>query len=366
VAKSIPKMTQQAKLLTTCCRYTTALSIQPQPDLSWSSLHVFTVRLINQFNRSGARTRTVSAIKHFSSQLLGTKYTNKMSFRRREANMELQPLTMDYIDQDLSPNLVEQAPPSPLAVEANSKVNRVNHWRNHPYAVGLVHPTWDDELSRSISDDYDSDTEANGANRFCCADSMEKEMDPTCGCLAFSGFVCGRLGFKRIGNMILISEKVVGEEREIQYTMGPYWPMLCFVTYPLILVVSFWTATSVVFVSNFQPLIVCAWSALTIGLCLALFFVSCTDPGILKKHSSIPEGQTSAQWRWVDRVQSYVPRGAMYDPDCAVVVEQFDHTCPWTGTAIGKKNMPAFQAFIALLFTCLIMDIILLTSASII
>ena len=37
-----------------------------------------------------------------------------------------------------------------------------------------------------------------------------------------------------------------------------------------------------------------------------------------------------------------------------------------TGTAIGKGNMFAFQAFIGLLFTCLIMDIILLTSASVI
>jgi Uncharacterized protein containing DHHC-type Zn finger len=45
-------------------------------------------------------------------------------------------------------------------------------------------------------------------------------------------------------------------------------------------------------------------------------------------------------------------------------VEEFDHTCPWTGTAIGKKNMAAFQAFIFFVFSCLIMDVILLTSSS--
>jgi len=44
---------------------------------------------------------------------------------------------------------------------------------------------------------------------------------------------------------------------------------------------------------------------------------------------------------------------------------RFDHTCPWTGTAIGKKNMPAFQAFIFFLFACLIMDIALITAAAV-
>ena len=38
-------------------------------------------------------------------------------------------------------------------------------------------------------------------------------------------------------------------------------------------------------------------------------------------------------------------------------------SCPWTGTAIGKKNMPAFQAFIALLFTCVVMDVLLISGA---
>ena len=36
-------------------------------------------------------------------------------------------------------------------------------------------------------------------------------------------------------------------------------------------------------------------------------------------------------------------------------------SCPWTGTAIGKKNMRSFQCFVALVFLCLIVDIFLLT-----
>lgn len=40
-------------------------------------------------------------------------------------------------------------------------------------------------------------------------------------------------------------------------------------------------------------------------------------------------------------------------------------SCPWTGTAIGKKNMAAFQCFVGLVFACLILDIVLLTMGSV-
>ena len=36
-------------------------------------------------------------------------------------------------------------------------------------------------------------------------------------------------------------------------------------------------------------------------------------------------------------------------------------SCPWTGTAIGAKNMFSFQCFVGLVFVCLMMDIVLLT-----
>jgi len=29
-----------------------------------------------------------------------------------------------------------------------------------------------------------------------------------------------------------------------------------------------------------------------------------------------------------------------------VVIEDYDHLCPWTGTGIGKKNMLAFKLFV--------------------
>jgi len=326
----------------------------------------------------------------------------------------MQPLTAEEVAHDLSPPVEEDEEQSTkpslpnltsrkhesMSIEqvylTSKQSTRLNHWRNNPYATGLVEPTWYDEVHRQQNDGGDDNNEANGPNRRCCADVGDPEMDPTCGCLVISGYVCGMFNAGRVGNMAILKESHVmvdefahndedeeGEptgklvtrkvsKRKIDLVVGPYWPFLLFVTCPLILGVSLWTAVVAVFVPNYNMIVVIVWSLMTFGLCFSLFSVSCRDPGLLPKYKLIPsdteQGQTGSRtsWMWNDRSQSYVPRGAYYDSDCAVVVEDFDHTCPWTGTAIGKKNLFAFHCFIGFIFSCLIMDIILLTSASII
>ena len=93
----------------------------------------------------------------------------------------------------------------------------------------------------------------------------------------------------------------------------------------------------------------------------ALFQVGCRDPGIVRKHRENPllsgssfgthgsgtsTGGTSREvrkrekeleyrrrllkdsgggWVWNDQAFSYKPRNSYYDPDCAVVVEEFGH-----------------------------------------
>lgn len=325
-------------------------------------------------------------------------------------------------------------PSSSSSSYSTHKANKINHWRNNEYATGCVEPTWSDEVYRPTSDDND----VNGPNRTCCADATSEEIDPTCGCLMVSGYVCGSrcINAKRIGNMAVLLERNVvlevpsnsimedrndnggegkessigeGEEekalvlsdmeegtttssssststiqritqRQIIYVVGPYWPMLLCVTYPLIFSVSIWTAYKAVFVPKQYPLIMLGWTILTFGLISSLFHVGFKDPGIMRRYREPPtsivsgngsggdvtvttSGRMNTSWRWNDQAQTYRPRNAFYDPDCAVVVEEFDHTCPWTGTAIGKKNLKAFHSFVCLVFTCLIMDILLLTSA---
>ena len=340
----------------------------------------------------------------------------------------------------------------PLSIERRYAKERmaakVRNWKEGELAAGLVELTWRDELGKHRYA-VDDDDDANGANRGVCADCCKEEMEPTCGCLFLSGLVCSRLGAGRVGNMAILRESTVMVEeiindadesdegiesehdggrpalssngsaagagagggairtrtvhrRKIDLVVGPYWPMLLCITYPLIFAVSTWTLVSAILPGR-HPLVTLIWATLTLGLIYALFGVSFRDPGILPRHRTPPVGSGRGEWRWNDQAQTYRPRGAIYDPDCAVVIEGFDHTCPWTGTimywrarrlcrlgnsfvlafcraanihlssfslssltsgtGIGRKNMPAFQAFVALVFICLIMDILLLTAA---
>ena len=43
-----------------------------------------------------------------------------------------------------------------------------------------------------------------------------------------------------------------------------------------------------------------------------------------------------------------------------VLVEGYDHFCPWSGTVIGKKNMLWFQLWVGSLVLALTLDLCLL------
>lgn len=233
----------------------------------------------------------------------------------------------DMVEDD-NPNMLAD-----LDVEQRFQVerhhHRVKHWRDHPFAVGLVPPTWRDEQLRT-RDLYGD---------------PELQSDET-GCLCCSAFVCVKAG--RVGNMVVLRsshewvEEVEeneddddenGEEKvrrrytrpRLDCVLGPYWPMMVFVTYPLILGVSGWTFVAKVIPGRLSALVVLGWSILTMGLITALAFTACSDPGIQYKYKKPPPQQEN-QWRWTDRAHSFRPRNAFYDVDTGVIVEGFDHT----------------------------------------
>ena len=149
---------------------------------------------------------------------------------------------------------------------------------------------------------------------------------------------------------------------KLDIVIGPYWPMLFLVTYPLIFGISGWALVRGL---PGKPLpLVLAWCSCTVGLIVALACTAFRDPGIMyRRHNPPSSARSQNTWRWSDQAQTFRPRGAVYDPDTGVVVEGFDHTCPWTGTAIGRKNMLSFQFFVCLVFVCMIFDILLLTNS---
>ena len=262
-----------------------------------------------------------------------------MAQRRSRKDDEQSPIVATIVNSgDLSLDLSNKVKASskegnqemvPFSLDDKYRVDRMaakkKHWIESPFAAGLVEIHWRDEDSRGS-----------------CGGLISQNIDPeSSGCLECSGWFCHRIGAGRVGNMAVLhqtqewveeleEDEETGEQRTKRHTrpklvwlMGPYWPMLLCVTYPLIFGVSLWTlVTSIPRVPLILQVI---WLIMTLGLIFALAMTAFRDPGILYKFSELPPN-ADASWRWCDAAQSYRPRNAFYDPDCGVIVEDFDHT----------------------------------------
>ncbi|GMH52974.1 hypothetical protein TrRE_jg6319 [Triparma retinervis] len=151
-----------------------------------------------------------------------------------------------------------------------------------------------------------------------------------------------------VGNMPVLLSNPDGSPRLI---MGSWWPFCVGITVPLI--AGAVTIVAALVLVPMAPLYITllyfALVAVTLG---ALFSVSCRNPGLVSKREKVvgPNVSTDSvdrsKWIWNDRVKSFRPRGALYCDTNDVVVEEYDHFCPWTGTSIGGGNMQAFKVFV--------------------
>ena len=148
---------------------------------------------------------------------------------------------------------------------------------------------------------------------------------------------------RRLGNMFILCERSDGSPIVIA---GPCWPFCVLVTLPLILAVSGAVAYFMI-ISNDSPLPL--WVAYiyfpVLGFVLAsLFCVSCQDPGLMERVTDEEAGEGG--WFWNEQVGSFRPPGALYCRECGVLIQDYDHLCPWTGTGIGRRNIMAFKLFV--------------------
>jgi DHHC palmitoyltransferase len=229
-------------------------------------------------------------------------------------------------------------------IAANDDNDMVRHWRSSPFAVGLTKATWADE---EIG---------------CCA--LMRNFNY----VTLSACICSRLGAGRVGNMVVLFQRMEDYHDQstgrtvrrprLLWVIGPYWMVLLCLTLPLFTLLSFWTAYTRV-LDQSLPVII-TWAICTSVLFLSLCMVSCKDPGTLYRHNEPPTGQEE-NWLWNDQALTYRPASAKYDVECAAVIEGFDHTCPWTGTAIGKKNMFWFRVFCVFVLVAIVYNAALLT-----
>ena len=212
---------------------------------------------------------------------------------------------------------------------------KVKVWKESPFAVTLTEPSWMEERFRRPS--WNEDDRSRRIPR-----------DET-GCVWISAWVCPLFRATRVGNMVVLrssmehvptsmtmnvdaetGETIGGELQrnsrsmrpKLECVVGPYWPMLTLITYPLILGVSFWTLWSGILPKEKPILVVLVWSLCTIGLIVALALTACRDPGISYRTTEAPNNS----WRWTEQAASYRPPRSWLDVDTGVVVEEFDHT----------------------------------------
>lgn len=147
----------------------------------------------------------------------------------------------------------------------------------------------------------------------------------------------------RVGSMFFLLERKDGSPILVA---GPCWPFCTFVTVPLIVVLSGLVGYFIVSNPNSR---LPWWFALiyypiVLFVLIVLCCVSCRDPGLMERVTD--EEAAENGWFWNEQVGSYRPAGAMYCRECKALVYDYDHVCPWTGTAIGKGNMVQFKLFV--------------------
>ena len=234
-------------------------------------------------------------------------------------------------------------------------------WKESPFAIGPTKLTWSD-------DDV-------GCYKICVTCSGgSRHAIPHMYC---SACLCSKLGAGRVGNMIVLrqsKEQVEasgnGEKCErprLLLVVGPYWMVTMFVTVPLIVLPSLLTYYRGL--PGRDTWVWILWYVSTGALLLSLFKVSTSNPGIMYRHTSPPvsdgdSNNPNEEWIWNDQAHTFRPKHAKFDPEIQVVVSHYDHTCPWTGTAIGGGNMFWFKLFLVCVTTTLFLDAALITKAS--
>jgi len=210
----------------------------------------------------------------------------------------------------------------------------------------------DHQVQESTNADEDVNELIPGTNQECCyKEYAVAKAVPTSsekGGFLQSFYVCCCCARRRIGDMFVLLETRDGRPLMV---VGPCWPFCAFITVPLIIVVS---ALIGVFV---LPKLTSKWAWATylpiLGITLiALFFVSCRDPGLLERVETLDDVEGGvdsgdrSRWIWNDQVGSFRPPGAVFCRECKVIIQGYDHVCPWTGTGIGRGNMLAFKFFV--------------------
>lgn len=241
-------------------------------------------------------------------------------------------------------------------------------WKDNDFAVGYTKPKWSDEQMN--------------CHKFCLACCNPSK--PHLPYMYCTSFLCGCFHAGRVGNMVVLKQRLVefddddvdvednvnvdeevapnrprSRRPKLICLVGPYFAITMAVTIPFLSGLTAYTVYKGIWNRNLRWATILGWALVTFLMFYSLIKTSCSDPGILYRRRTMPQNQDE-EWRWNDQALSYRPITSKFDSEVQAIVEEFDHTCPWVGTAIGKRNMPSFRRFLLFLAVVTAYDITLL------
>lgn len=114
---------------------------------------------------------------------------------------------------------------------------------------------------------------------FCAETWQDHGDDPDCGCSIMTLLCCASAG--RVGNMIVLQQTLKNDEPRLLCVLGPFWPVLVFITWPLHIGVSGYTLHRLIELGAAWH-VVAVWAGLTLCLFTALL------RNLVRVHVTIP------------------------------------------------------------------------------
>jgi hypothetical protein len=121
--------------------------------------------------------------------------------------------------------------------------------------------------------------------------------------------------------------------------VGPHWPFAVAFTATSLLV--FPLTTLLIFGRTVPRWATGGLLAATCCSLASLVALGCGNPGIAPRLVEKPSlGPAALQkWLWNDQASTWRGQHDSYSQEMNVVLQDVDHICPFTGTAIARRNM---------------------------
>ena len=146
------------------------------------------------------------------------------------------------------------------------------------------------------------------------------------------------------------------KDSKLRWVVGPYWNMLL-MTYAVIITITVLVYFTVI--NSQDTLFIVIGLVLSVVTLIFLSLTAFSDPGIFPRYTR----PMARDWSYSNQAGSFRPPKVIFCRECKLLIDQYDHFCPWSGTVIGAKNIQYFRSFVSVLVLTMLYDAIIIIVA---